>query len=58
MITTTIATSRKEMEKARQANQIPSQSLMEIVTFMASMVTKNLIATKRKRKKRTRAIEM
>jgi len=37
------------MDKARQANQIPRQSSMEIVTFVAFLVTKKLISTKRKK---------
>ena len=46
------------MERARQTNQILSQNSMKIITFVVAMVTKNLIATKRKEKKRTRKMEM
>ena len=54
----TISTSSKEMEKVKQTIRILRQNLMKIVTSMVAMVTKNLIATKRKGKKITKEMKM
>ena len=54
----TITTSSKEIEKAKQTIHILRKSLMVIVTIVASKVVKKLIATKRKERKRTKALEM
>ena len=55
-ITTIISIKSKEMEKAKQTILILRQNLMEIVTFVVAMVTKNLIATRRKERKRIKEI--
>ena len=51
-----ISTSNKEMEKEKQTILILRQNLMEIVTSVVPMVTKNLIAIRRKEMKRTKEI--
>ena len=55
-IATTISTTSKEMEKVKQTILILRQNLMEIVTSVVVMVTKNLIAIRRKERKRTKEI--
>lgn len=48
-IATTISTTSKEMEKAKQTILIPRQNLIKIVTFVVAMVIKNLIAIRKKK---------